>query len=36
MAITYRSAKVISNKEFQKEYIKLVVEDKSEIKAGQF
>ncbi len=36
MAITYRSAKVISNKEISKDIYKLVVEDKSEIKAGQF
>ena len=36
MAITYRSAKVISNEEISKDIYKLVVEDKSEIRAGQF
>ncbi|AQR93787.1 dihydroorotate dehydrogenase electron transfer subunit [Clostridium saccharoperbutylacetonicum] len=36
MAITYRNAKVISNEEISKDIYKLVVEDDSEIKAGQF
>lgn len=36
MAIEYRKAKVISNEEVSKDIYKLVVEDKSEIKAGQF
>ena len=36
MAITYRSAKVISNEEISNDIYKLVVEDSSEIKAGQF
>ncbi|HCW54426.1 MAG TPA: dihydroorotate dehydrogenase electron transfer subunit [Clostridium sp.] len=36
MAIEYRQAKVISNKEISKDIYKLVVEDKNEIKAGQF
>lgn len=36
MAITYTSAKVISNKEISKDIYKLVVEDKSSIKPGQF
>lgn len=36
MAITYRSAKVLSNEEISKDIYKLVVEDTSEIKAGQF
>ncbi|WP_160685347.1 dihydroorotate dehydrogenase electron transfer subunit [Clostridium sp. C2-6-12] len=36
MAITYREAKVISNEEISKNIYKLVVEDKSEIIAGQF
>ncbi|WP_294401778.1 dihydroorotate dehydrogenase electron transfer subunit [uncultured Clostridium sp.] len=36
MAITYRSAKVLSNNEISKDIYKLVVEDTSEIKAGQF
>lgn len=36
MAITYRSAKVFSNEEVSKDIFKLIVEDKSEIKAGQF
>ena len=36
MAITYRDAKVISNEEISKDIYKLVVEDNSEIKAGQF
>lgn len=36
MAVTYRSAKVISNEEISKDIYKLVVEDQSEIKAGQF
>lgn len=36
MAIEYRKARVISNKEISKDIYKLVIEDKSEIKAGQF
>lgn len=36
MAITYRNAKVVSNKEISKDIYKLVVEDDAEIKAGQF
>ena len=36
MAISYRDAKVISNEEISKDIFKLVVEDDSEIKAGQF
>lgn len=36
MAITYRNAKVISNDEICKDIYKLIVEDESEIKAGQF
>lgn len=36
MAITYTSAKVISNKEISKDIYKLVVENKSSIKPGQF
>ncbi|MDO5518514.1 MAG: dihydroorotate dehydrogenase electron transfer subunit, partial [Clostridium sp.] len=32
----YRKAKVISNEEISKDIYKLIVEDKSEIKAGQF
>lgn len=36
MAITYRDAKVISNEEISKDIYKLVVEDNSEIIAGQF
>lgn len=36
MAITYREAKVISNKEISKDIYKLVVEDNREIIAGQF
>jgi 2-polyprenylphenol hydroxylase and related flavodoxin oxidoreductases len=36
MAITYREAKVISNEEISKDIYKLVVEDNSEIIAGQF
>ena len=36
MAIEYRKAKVISNEEISKDIYKLVVEDKNEIKAGQF
>lgn len=36
MAITYREAKVISNEEISKYIYKLVVEDNSEIIAGQF
>lgn len=36
MAITYREAKVISNEEISKDIYKLVVEDSSEIIAGQF
>ena len=36
MAIEYRKARVISNEEVSKDIYKLVVEDKSEIKAGQF
>ena len=34
--MTYRSAKVISNEEISKDIYKLVVEDNSEINAGQF
>ena len=36
MAVTYREAKVISNEEISKDIYKLVVEDNSEIIAGQF
>lgn len=36
MAITYRNAKIISNQEIIDGIYKMVVEDKSEIKAGQF
>ena len=36
MAIEYRKARVISNEEVSKDIYKLVVEDKNEIKAGQF
>lgn len=36
MAITYRNAKVISNEEISKDIYKLVVEDDSQINAGQF
>ncbi|MBE6062416.1 MAG: dihydroorotate dehydrogenase electron transfer subunit [Clostridium butyricum] len=36
MAIEYRKAKVISNEEVSKDIYKLVVEDKNEIKPGQF
>ncbi|SFC57425.1 dihydroorotate dehydrogenase electron transfer subunit [Clostridium uliginosum] len=36
MAISYRDAKVVSNEEISKDIYKLVVEDESEINAGQF
>lgn len=36
MAITYRDVKIISNQEIINGIYKMVVEDKSEIKAGQF
>ena len=36
MAVTYRSAKVISNEEVSKDIYKLVVKDAGEINAGQF
>lgn len=36
MAITYRNAKVVSNKEISKDIYKLVVEDDAEIKQDNF
>lgn len=36
MAVTYKNAKIISNEEISKDIYKLVVEDNSEIKPGQF
>lgn len=36
MAITYRSSKVILNEEISKDIYKMILEDDSEIKAGQF